>query len=83
MAYEVPRLGVELELQLPSHTTATSTWDVSYYTTAHGNARFLARPGIEPTASWTPVRFVTTEPQQEPLKQNILTPLGGDIQAEI
>ena len=26
---EVPRLGVELELQLPAYTTATETWDPS------------------------------------------------------
>ena len=26
---EVPRLGVELELQLPAYTTATATWDPS------------------------------------------------------
>ena len=26
---EVPRLGVELTLQLPVHTTATATWDPS------------------------------------------------------
>ena len=24
---EVPRLGIELELQLPAYTTATATWD--------------------------------------------------------
>ena len=24
---EVPRLGVESELQLPAYTTATATWD--------------------------------------------------------
>ena len=34
---EVPRLGVELELQLPACTTATS----ATYTIAHGNARPL------------------------------------------
>ena len=28
-AYEVPRLGVELELQLPAHTTATAMPDLS------------------------------------------------------
>ena len=40
---EIPRLGVELKLQLPA------------YTTAHGSARSLthwARPGIEPSSSW-------------------------------
>ena len=26
---EVPRLGVELELQLPAYSTATATWDLS------------------------------------------------------
>ena len=26
---EIPRLGVELELQLPAYTTATATWDLS------------------------------------------------------
>ena len=26
---EVPRLGIELELQLPAYTTATATWDPS------------------------------------------------------
>ena len=53
---EVPRLRVELELQLPA------------YTTAHGNAGSLthgARPGIEPVSSWMLVRFVSTEPRQE------------------
>ena len=50
---EFPRLGVQLELQLPA------------YTTAHGNARSLThwmRPGIEPASSWIPVRFVSAEP---------------------
>jgi len=28
MAYEVPRLGVESELQLPAYTTATATRDL-------------------------------------------------------
>ena len=39
---EVPRLGVESELQLLAYTTATATWDPSYifdlHTTAHSNA---------------------------------------------
>ena len=41
---EVPRLGVESELQLPAYTTATATPDPSLsvtYTAAHGNARSL------------------------------------------
>ena len=53
---EVPKLGVELELQLPASTTA------------HNNAESLthwARPRIEPSSSWILVRFVTAEPRQE------------------
>ena len=43
---EFPKLGFELELELPAYTTATATWDLSRvcdltYTTAHGNTRFL------------------------------------------
>ena len=41
---EVPRLRVQLELQLLAYTTAIATWDQSCsvtYTTAHGNARSL------------------------------------------
>ena len=52
---EVPRLGVELELQLPAYATATATWDLSCICDlhhSHGNARSFihwARPGIEST----------------------------------
>ena len=36
---EVPRLGVELELQLPAYTTAIPDLSASVtYTMAHGNA---------------------------------------------
>ena len=52
---EVPRLGVESELQL------------STYATAHGKAgssTHWARPGIQPTSSWMLVGFITAEPQQ-------------------
>ena len=41
---EVPKLGVESELQLPAYTTATVTpirAMYATYTTAHGNARSL------------------------------------------
>ena len=50
---EVPRLGVEWELQLLA------------YTTAHGNAGSFTHwvtPGIESTFSWILVKFITTEP---------------------
>ena len=55
---EVPRLGAELELQLPAYTTATATWDLSHAwdcCAAHGNAGSLThwvRSGIEPVSSW-------------------------------
>ena len=50
-------------------STATATRDLSWvctYTRAHCNDRSLthwARPGIEPTASWILVKFISTEPQ--------------------
>ena len=62
---EVPSLQVESELQLLAHTTAPVTPDLSCILdlhTARSNAGSLthwARPGIEPTSSWTPVNFVT------------------------
>ena len=68
---EVPRPGVESELQLPPYTTSTATQDPSHIwdlTIAHGHAGSLThwvRPGIEPTSSWILVRFVTAEPQWE------------------
>ena len=61
---EVPRLGVQLELQLPAYTTATQHGigaASATYITAHGNASSLihcARPGIEPMPSWVLVVFV-------------------------
>ena len=55
---EVPRLGVEPELQLPAYTTATAMRiraTSATYTTAHGNTRsptyYCTRPGIEPLSS--------------------------------
>ena len=41
---EVPRLGVQPELQPPAYTTTTATWiraTSATYTTAHGNAGSL------------------------------------------
>ena len=41
---EVPRLGVESELQLLTYTTAIAAWDPTMsvtYTTAHSNAGSL------------------------------------------
>ena len=68
---EVPRLGAELELQLPAYTTATASQIQAssvIYTTAHGKFGSLThgeRPGIKPTFSWILVGFITTELQQE------------------
>ena len=53
---EVPRLGVESELQLLAYTTA-------YGNT--GTPTHQARPGIELTPSWILVGFISTESQQE------------------
>ena len=39
MAYEVPRLGVELELQLPVYTTATATGDLSHIYDLHHSSQ--------------------------------------------
>ena len=68
---EVPRLGIESELQLPAYITAMATqiWTASStYTTAQGNTRSLthwARPGLEPTTSWFLVRFISTAARWE------------------
>ena len=68
---EVPRLGVQWELQLLAYTTAIATLDPSRictYTTAHGYARSLthrSRPRIEPTTSQFLVGFISAAPQWE------------------
>ena len=38
---EIPRLGVQLELQLPTYTRATATWDLSRVFDLHHNAESL------------------------------------------
>ena len=71
---EVPKLGVELELQLPPYPTATATQELSCICDLHRSSRqcqilnSLSGPGIEPESLWILVGFVTTEPQQELLK---------------
>ena len=63
---EVPRLGVELELELPAYTTATTTQDLSQpYTAAPrkaGSFTHWVGPGIKPLSSWILDGFVTAEP---------------------
>ena len=74
---EVPRLGVEMELQLSVYTTATAMWEPSRIYNLHhscDNTRSLtnsARLGIEPTSLWIPGRFVTAKPQGELLANAI------------
>ena len=61
---EVPRLGVELELQLLVYTTATAMQDPScvcdlhYSSQQRQNLNPLSKAGIEPTTSWFLVGFV-------------------------
>ena len=61
---EIPRQGVELELQLLACTTATATSDLRRVFDpyqAHGNAGSLThweRPGIKPASSQILVRFI-------------------------
>ena len=64
---EVPRLGVELELQLPAAATARAKQDRSHIT-AQSNTGSLthgAGPEIKPKSAWILVGFITVEPQQE------------------
>ena len=66
---EVPRLEIELELQLPDY--ATATWNLSLVCDLHhsscnaGSLTHWAGPGIGPKSSWILVGFITSEPQQE------------------
>ena len=75
---EVPRLGAELELQLPAYAPATATQDQSHFcnfTRAHGNTGSLThwtRPGIKLASSHILVGFIIAEPQWELLGINIL-----------
>ena len=70
---EVPRLGVELELQLPAYATATAMPDLSQvcdlYTTAHSKAGWIVNPLSEAgdwmATSWFLVGFISAAPWQE------------------
>ena len=72
---EVPRLGVEVELQLPAYTTATATPYLSCVCNLHHSSQQLrilnhwARPGMEPATSWFLVGFISTVPQWELLER--------------
>ena len=62
---EVSRLGIESELQLLAHTTATATLDLNHIFNLHcrlghtGSWTHWARPGIEPMSSWILLGFLT------------------------
>ena len=65
---KVRRLGVQWELQLPAHTTATATPASVTYNAAHSSAGSLthwARPGIEPASSW--ILVISAVPQKLPV----------------
>ena len=67
----VPRLGVESELQLPAYTIATATPDPSRVCDLHHSSwqhqllNPLSKAGIEPASSWLIVVFVSVAPQWE------------------
>ena len=62
---EVSRLGVELQLQLPTHTTATATWDPSLVCDPHHSSQQCqilnplnkAREGTQVLMDTSQVRF--------------------------
>ena len=64
VAYGVPRLGVESELELPAYTTTSATWDPSHVCNLHHSSwecwilNPLIEPGIKPASSWILVGFV-------------------------
>ena len=65
---EVPRLGIELELQLSAYTTATAMQDLSRIFHLHHSSQQYQilnplRPGIEPKTLWFLVGFISTAPQ--------------------
>ena len=85
---EVPRIGVESELQLQAYTTATATPDPSHiYHLCHSftSLTYWAKPRIKCASSWIPVWFLTAEPQWElfipflPLCYMLATPEVGQL----
>ena len=68
---EVPRLGVEPELQLPVSAIAMAKQDLSCFCDLHHGSqqhRILKPPSkarMETVSSWILVRFITAEPQWE------------------
>ena len=81
---EVPRLGVDSELELPAYTTVTATLDLSRIWDLHHSSRGNAgspthwvRLGMEPASSLILVWFFIAEPQQElPGYSHLDNPMG-------
>ena len=76
---EVPRLGVQSELQLPAYATVTATPDPSCIFDLHhsswqsGILNPLSETRDGPVSSWILVGFITTEPQLELQEQTLDT----------
>ena len=67
---EVPRLGVESELQLPAYTTDTVKPDPSQVCNLHHSSwQSQIWPGIETASSWVLVRLL-------PLSHNVNSQMG-------
>ena len=66
---EIPRLGVEAELQLPAYTQQHRIWAaLSAYNHSSPQARastHWVRLGIQPATSWFLVGLISTAPQWE------------------
>ena len=62
---EDPRLGVELELQLPTYAAATATQDPSCFCDLHHSSQqsWILNPLSE--AAWMLVGFIIAEPRCE------------------
>ena len=72
---EVPRLGVQSELQLQFHHSHSNTvgsepclQHTPQLMTMPDPLTHWARPGIKPMSLWILVRFITAEPWWEPLE---------------
>ena len=65
---EVPRLGVESELQLPIYTTATAMQDLGHIFDLHHSSwqhqilNPLSNARVEPASSWMLVSFISAMP---------------------
>ena len=52
---EVPRLGAELELQLPAYTTATAAWDLSCVCNLRHRCQLLNPPNEARDQTYIPM----------------------------